>query len=59
MSSSLIGKFTIKKSNSIWELSFFLEMLHIFFVFCHLETSHFSNQDSVSDKPHLQSNEAQ
>ena len=56
-SSCLIGKFTIKKSKSISEP--FLENYTFFCFLNHLESSHFSYQRSVDDKPQMQSNNAQ
>ena len=51
-SSGLIGKFNIKKSNSI-ESSFFEKFSYFFVFLCHLETSLFSDHNSVIEKPNL------
>ena len=59
-SSGLIGSFNIKKKSKFFESCFFYKTFLLFFPFLsHLETSHFSYRGSISEKPPLQSNEAQ
>ena len=59
-SSGLIGSFNIKKNRNFLRAVFFYKTFLLFFLFLsYLETSHFSYRGSISEKPPLQSNEAQ
>ena len=56
--SGLIGMFTIKKNRILFESSYFINFASFFAFLSHLETSHFSYQNSINDKPLFHSNEA-
>ena len=58
-SSGLIGSFIIKKIRNFLRAVFFIKLFYFFAFLSHLETSHFSYRGSISEKPPLQSKEAQ